>query len=260
MNKDQFYLKKGFQDLEISMRQIASDMNVSQVYVSNILNGKKRIGSRTALKLAELYGLNINWLLTGEGSMFDNTDESKIHSLNRTKEDVLNNLNRIKINRKVNLTSEGHEIFDHDLAEATQFIIPIKGQAGLKKAFFAPDEYIDQNFAKEIIHVKRSERGVYHKIEVDGHSMPGVLDPGDWARCEDIPKLFWLDKGTFKVNKVYCLFHRTKGILFKRISKISLDTITLSSDNTDKVEYPDETFDLMEFSKILIVRKVEKDL
>lgn len=170
----------------------------------------------------------------------------------------LDNIIKNKNNRQPE--GEGRVISDSELVEVFQYVVPIKGQAGLNKAFFYPDEYIEENFVKESILVKPSERGKYLKIEVEGNSMPNVLNPGDWARCEEIPKLHWLDKNIFKPKKVYCLFHNKRGILFKRISKVFNDTITLSSDNSDKSEYPDEIFNLIEFSKILIVRKVEKDV
>lgn len=192
------------------------------------------------------------WLVTG--------DTTALHSIDK-KSQALKALNTIKDKKKLGKkSSEGRLIDESELVPVEQFIIPIPGQAGLKKAFFAPDQYIEDHFEKEIIYVKPSERTTYHKIEVDGNSMPGVLEPGEWARCEDIPQMYWENKDTFKPNKVYCLFHRKHGILFKRVSIPYYGSITLSSDNPDKVEYPDETFDLMEFSKILIVRKKEVDL
>ncbi|WP_428067331.1 S24 family peptidase [Chryseobacterium gambrini] len=197
-----------------------------------------------------------NFLITFEKSYEVNLEDYENVIISDKKEKAIADLNKIKYK-----SNKGSRLInDSELIPVTQYIVPIPGQAGLKKAFFAPDEYIEEHFEKETVYVKPSERAVYHKIEVDGDSMPGIVDSGDWARCEDIPKLFWLEKGTFKPNKVYCLFHRTKGILFKRISKTFLETITLSSDNSDKNEYPDEVFDLAEFSKILIVRVVEKRL
>lgn len=175
------------------------------------------------------------------------------------KHQAFHDLHRIAKKASEKNRSEGRIINENDLVPALQYIIPLKGQAGLRKAFFYPDEYINTTFEKETIYVKPSERGTYYKIEVDGNSMVGKLDPGDWTRCEDIPKMYWIEKGTFKADKIYCLIHRTRGILFKRISKILLENVTLTSDNPDKVEFPDETFDLNEFSKILIVRKIEKD-
>lgn len=189
------------------------------------------------------------WLITGDKTLLDDK-----------KSQALKALNVIKDKKNKNKREEGRLIDESELIAVEQFIIPIPGQAGLKKAFFAPDQYIEEHFEKEIILVRPSERAVYHKIEVDGNSMPGVLEPGDWARCEDIPQMYWENKDTFKPNKVYCLFHRKHGILFKRVSVPYYGSITLSSDNPDKTEYPDETFDLMEFSKILVVRKKEVDL
>lgn len=181
-------------------------------------------------------------------------------AVSNTKDDALENLKHIQSRRKLRNHNEGRLINDSSLAPAIQYIVPIPGQAGLRKAFFSPDEYIEENFDKETVLVKPSERAVYYKIEVDGNSMTGVLEPGDWARCEDIPRIYWGEKDVFKPNKVYCLFHRKNGILFKRISKVNYGTITLSSDNSNKIDYPDQDFDLMEFSKIMIVKKVEKYL
>ena len=201
--------------------------------------------------IAKKHNISEQWLISGIGG----PDDIYL-KINPTTEDVIKQLNKIKKKGK----GEGRLIDESELVASEQYIIPIPGQAGLKKAFFAPDQYIEEHFEKEIIYVKPTERATYHKIEVDGNSMPGILDPGDWARCEDIPRTRWDENGIFKPNKVYCLFHRYKGPLFKRITKKLFNHITLSSDNTDKTEYPDETFDLMEFSKILIVRKKEVDL
>jgi len=244
-------LKRYLKFKNVSQADFAESIGVSHGYVGAI---RKSIQPEKVNKIVKIYpDLNIDWLLTGKGNM---STDAIIESINPTTIDVLNQLKRIK----GKTTSEGHLVNNSTLVPVEQYRIPLKGQAGLKKAFFSPDEYIEENFEKEIVYVRPNERAVYHKIEVDGHSMPGVLDPGDWAHCIDIPRNTWLEKDTFKPNKVYCLFHRTLGILFKRISKVDTDRITLSSDNSDKVEYPDMEFDLMEFSKILLVKRKEVDL
>jgi phage repressor protein C with HTH and peptisase S24 domain len=224
---------------------------------SQVVNGKVPFSESLYSKLSSLYDfINISWLKDDVGNMVG--EELKINQEDK-KARAIQDLNRITKKSKNSNSHQGHFINDDDLVPSSQYIIPLKGQAGLRKAFFYPDEYIDTNFEKETIFVKPSERGTYYKIEVDGNSMVGKLDPGDWTRCEDIPKMYWIEKGTFKPEKIYCLIHRTRGILFKRIAKLVLEEITLTSDNTDKIEYPDETFDLNEFSKIMIVRKIEKD-
>ncbi|KUJ53998.1 helix-turn-helix transcriptional regulator [Chryseobacterium aquaticum] len=68
-NINQFYLKKGFESLNISQKTLIEDLDVSQQYISAIINGKKAIGRNMATKLSRLYGLNLHWLLTGDGEM-----------------------------------------------------------------------------------------------------------------------------------------------------------------------------------------------
>lgn len=68
MSKEVHYLKKGFDELGISPKTIEKDLEVSQSFVSNILNGKKAIGGSVAVRLHELYGIELYWLLTGKGN------------------------------------------------------------------------------------------------------------------------------------------------------------------------------------------------
>jgi len=228
--------------------------------VSNYIKGKVNPSENFIITFEKVFNVKLEDFENVPDYIFPINDISVPHRVNTTPLDALNDLSRIKNNRRGENKNEGKIINDSDLISVDQYIIPLKGQAGLKKAFFAPDQYIEDHFEKEIIYVKPAERAMYHKIEVDGNSMTGTLEPGDWARCEDIPRDLWDNRDTFKPNKVYCLFHRKHGILFKRISNVLYGTITLSSDNINKIDYPDKDFDLMEFSKILIVRKVEKDL
>ncbi|WP_185269180.1 S24 family peptidase [Chryseobacterium indologenes] len=232
-----FIALKGLRNIDIVTKTGAKKGNISS-YMN-----KKLEPSENFIELFETsYDVNLN----------DYEDKKLSKS---TAKDVISELNRIKKNK--HKTSEGRLIDESELVPVEQYIIPIKGQAGLKKAFFYPDEYVEKNFEKELAYVRPKDRAVYHKIEVDGGSMPGVLNPGEWARCVEIPKNLWLEKGTFKPDKIYCLWHKDLGILFKRISKVRLDVITLSSDNTDKNDYPDQDFQLIEFSKILIVKMKE---
>ena len=60
------YLKDFFKERNISQKEIQDSLNVSQQYVSSILNGKKSIGKKLAEKLSDLYGVEKTILLTGE--------------------------------------------------------------------------------------------------------------------------------------------------------------------------------------------------
>lgn len=94
MNNKDFYLKYGIQKLNLSMKQIADDMDVSQSYISAILSGKKKIGGKTAMALSDLYGFDLNWLLTGDGEMMKDDKKGDI------------------LNKKVTLTNEKEVPFD----------------------------------------------------------------------------------------------------------------------------------------------------
>ncbi|WP_430827249.1 helix-turn-helix transcriptional regulator [Chryseobacterium indologenes] len=114
MSKEVHYLKRGFEELGISPKTIEKDLAVSQSFVSNILNGKKAIGGSIAVRLHELYGVELYWLLTGKGNKLKNNKkvinndniENKENEENKgilynTHEDQLKDLNELKFQLKV---------------------------------------------------------------------------------------------------------------------------------------------------------------
>lgn len=77
-NKD---LKDFFRTNGINQAEISKRLNKSQALVNRLLNGKP-FGKRTAMELAEAFGLNPMWLMTGEGDMLlDNTGTIKTNAL-----------------------------------------------------------------------------------------------------------------------------------------------------------------------------------
>ncbi len=77
------YLKDFFKEKNISQKEIQDGLNVSQQYVSGILNGKKSIGKKLADKLSELYGVDKNILLTGEFPGNKNHDDNLTNIKNK---------------------------------------------------------------------------------------------------------------------------------------------------------------------------------
>ena len=51
-------------------REVAEKMGISPASFNNMLAGRDPIGKRRALKLHELFGFDIVFLVTGEGSLF----------------------------------------------------------------------------------------------------------------------------------------------------------------------------------------------
>lgn len=62
----EFFKKKG-----LTQMKIAEITGTNQSYIAALLNGSKQFGKKQSKKWSELFGLSPNWLLTGEGDMFN---------------------------------------------------------------------------------------------------------------------------------------------------------------------------------------------
>lgn len=89
-------LKAYFLKENLSQEEIARTLNVSQQYISSLLNGKP-FGKNTARKWSEAFGFNPAWLVTGEGSMFPGKDiaEDPNAAYNSSQNTVLQKLTTI---------------------------------------------------------------------------------------------------------------------------------------------------------------------
>ena len=87
MLDEKFYiqLKKFFKRQGITQAEIAERYGTTQAYINLLLNGKTPIGKSCAVKLHELYGLSVSWLLTGDGNMID---ESTTNTININRDSV----------------------------------------------------------------------------------------------------------------------------------------------------------------------------
>ena len=59
-----------FAELGMSQSEVADVLGVQQAAVSNQLNGRP-FGKNSAAKWSNAFGFRVNWLLTGEGAMFE---------------------------------------------------------------------------------------------------------------------------------------------------------------------------------------------
>lgn len=66
-------IKEYFSEIGMSQQEVAKVLNVQQAAVSNQLNGRP-FGKNSASKWNKAFGFRVNWLLTGEGAMFDDTE------------------------------------------------------------------------------------------------------------------------------------------------------------------------------------------
>ena len=67
-------IKEYFSEKGLSQQEAATMLGVQQAAVSNQLNGRP-FGKNSAAKWNKAFGFRINWLLTGEGPMFDKDSE-----------------------------------------------------------------------------------------------------------------------------------------------------------------------------------------
>lgn len=185
-----------------------------------------------------------NWLVLGTGEMLNETPTFK---------------------------PEGKIINEDELPKKQVTIIPIKGRGGLENAFF--DKLYINELEKEELTLKypSSKGSEWFKIEIEGISMDDStkdfegsrysLQEGDWAYCRSIPRLHWKNKLHFNSVKVFCFFHNTRGIIFKKVISHNIETgeLVLHSLNKDKKKFPDFTINIAECSYICNVLKVLSD-
>lgn len=67
-------IKEYFSEAGISQTDVAKILNVQPAAVSNQLNGRS-FGKNSASKWSKAFGFRTNWLITGEGPMFDSHEE-----------------------------------------------------------------------------------------------------------------------------------------------------------------------------------------
>lgn len=71
-------IKEYFTEIGMSQLEAANALGVQQAAVSNQLNGRP-FGKNSATKWNKAFGFRINWLLTGEGPMFETEGRSEKH-------------------------------------------------------------------------------------------------------------------------------------------------------------------------------------
>lgn len=86
-------LREFFKTKGLKQGDIAKSCDWPQSYVSEILNGKKKIGRETAVKLYNVYGVDIQWLLTGEGDVTNEQSNNIVVGDNNIAHNISSNIN-----------------------------------------------------------------------------------------------------------------------------------------------------------------------
>lgn len=64
--------------LHLLQTEFAANINMHSSYLSEIENGTRKVGQKIILKIAAAYNVNLNWLLMGKGTMFNDVDDQKV--------------------------------------------------------------------------------------------------------------------------------------------------------------------------------------
>ena len=70
MSEQSDAVKAYIEEHGLVQKDIAQQMGISPASLNNLLNGRDNIGKRRAQRLHELFGFDVVFLLTGEGSLF----------------------------------------------------------------------------------------------------------------------------------------------------------------------------------------------
>jgi plasmid maintenance system antidote protein VapI len=71
------YLRKNFVDGHFTHKKLAEKMNTCQSYLTNILNGKKKISPRMAIQFEKVFGLKATQILGFQANYFIYQQKSK---------------------------------------------------------------------------------------------------------------------------------------------------------------------------------------
>lgn len=83
MSKQSDELRKYFDQAGILQREIAESLGLHEGTVSSLLSGRYEISKKVARKLADVYGFDLEFLLTGEGVLVPPPGTVRIHQSQR---------------------------------------------------------------------------------------------------------------------------------------------------------------------------------
>jgi len=81
-NKEETFgsrVRKIREALHLLQTEFAAKINMHSSYLSEIENGTRKVGQKIILKIAAAYNVNLNWLLMGKGTMFNDVDDQQVN-------------------------------------------------------------------------------------------------------------------------------------------------------------------------------------
>jgi phage repressor protein C with HTH and peptisase S24 domain len=199
------------EDKKLTTTSLSKELGISWTAVNNYTKGRIPDG-RTLINFKQKFGVNINWLLTGEGEMY--IQPKRLNVLREPE------LNYQKLPKVITTDSQGQENI---------LMVPHYAQAGYLDGFGDP-EYLE---TLPSYRLPKINNGTFRMFEVKGHSMnptlhDGSIAVGEW--CESLNSI--VD------DAIYIVVTKDDGIVIKRVlNRVSkYNNLYLKSDN--RSEYP----------------------
>ena len=188
--------------LSLSQQEFASRIGITQGALSQLESQKSKLSLDSLLKINRVFGVDCNWLVTGEGEIFYQPSGSEPQSMD----------NGYQISR------EG-------------YIPLIRGEAHAGYI----ENYLDEKYLDtlEVYKIPGYETGGYRLFEVEGDSMTPSIYPGEIVVCERLPDTLSIENGAL------CIVVAEEGIVAKRtyVYEEDRNMLILKSDNTDYKTY-----------------------
>lgn len=89
-----FRLKQIRQNLNLSQESFGKELGFSRQYLSNIENNRDTLNNEKLVKLVKMYNVNLNWLLTGRGEMFNSPEKKETDFDKKVEQKVTEVLNK----------------------------------------------------------------------------------------------------------------------------------------------------------------------
>lgn len=215
--------------LELTVTDFSKKIGVSWTAVNNYTKGRIPDG-RTLSAIKQKFDVNINWLLTGDGSMF--IEKQHLQTTNAFFEPLPIYAQLPKV---IVADAEGNE---------NVIMVPHYAQAGYL------DGYGDTSFLEQLptYRLPKLSNGTFRMFEVKGHSMTPTLHDGSIAVGE------WCESfNDITDDSIYIVVTREDGIVIKRVlNRVEkYGNLFLKSDN--RKEYPSYTVkpeDVLELWKL----------
>lgn len=232
----------------------AKAINVSQGYISEILNKKKNISKVLGQKLEDSLNVSRKWFETGEGDMI--------------LKETANAKSVGKIDYPIDLRDEENNTF-LDLGDGQYvMIVPLVTEYAYMGylAGFRDPEYIDE-LPKHTLVVSKHHSGSYRAFEAIGESMENwtsedmarqSIPSGSIVTGREVPKHHWVNKFHMHKRPDWIIVHKTDGIIIKRMihHDVKNGIITLRSLNPDRETYPDLVYSLDDVKQVYDVLNV----